>query len=89
MTSIHDLAAVEALCREGKIDPRQLRRLRNAFYRDCRGATAALEELPAAETARYRALVIGTLPQFAGGIFASIADGNSSIVTLPVNGARA
>jgi 23S rRNA (adenine2503-C2)-methyltransferase len=57
MTSIHDLAAVEALCREGKIDPRQLRRLRNAFYRDCRGATAALEELPAARRDSFAAAV--------------------------------
>jgi len=38
-----------------------------------------MEELPAAEIARYRALVIGTLPQFAGGIFASIADGWDSV----------
>ncbi len=38
-----------------------------------------MEGVPAADIARYRALVIGTLPQFAGGTFALLTDGWDSV----------
>ena len=38
-----------------------------------------MEGVPAAEIARLRALVIGTLPQFAGGNFMTLADGWDSV----------
>lgn len=38
-----------------------------------------MEEVPAAEIARYRALVISTLPQFAGGQFITLTDGFDSV----------
>ena len=38
-----------------------------------------MEGVPAAEVARLRALVIGTLPQFAGGNFVTLADGWDSV----------
>ena len=38
-----------------------------------------MEGVPAAEIARYRAHVIGTLPQFAGGTFATLAEGWDSV----------
>ena len=38
-----------------------------------------MEEVPAEEIARFRAHVIGTLPQFAGGIFSILSDGWDSV----------
>lgn len=38
-----------------------------------------MEEVPAAEIARYRALVISTLPQFVGGHFTTLTDGMDSV----------
>lgn len=38
-----------------------------------------MEEVPAAEIARYRALVVSTLPQFAGGNFTTLSEGFDSI----------
>ncbi|MDB5538829.1 MAG: phosphotransferase enzyme family protein, partial [Devosia sp.] len=38
-----------------------------------------MEGVPAAEIARFRALVIGTLPQFAGGIFVPLTGGWDSV----------
>lgn len=38
-----------------------------------------MEGLPAAEIARFRALVIGTLPQFAGGTFTTLTGGWDSV----------
>jgi len=38
-----------------------------------------MEEVPAAEIARYRALVVSTLPQFVGGNFATLTDGFDSV----------
>ncbi|MGV3491321.1 MAG: phosphotransferase family protein [Devosia sp.] len=38
-----------------------------------------MEEVPAAEIARYRAQVIGTLPQFVGGQFTTLTDGWDSV----------
>lgn len=38
-----------------------------------------MKGVPAAEIARLRALVIGTLPQFAGGTFATLGDGWDSV----------
>ncbi len=38
-----------------------------------------MEEVPAAEIARYRALVVSTLPQFVGGNFATLSDGFDSV----------
>src|SRR5689334_12250766 len=38
-----------------------------------------MEEVPAAEIARYRALVVSTLPQFVGGNFSTLTDGFDSV----------
>jgi hypothetical protein len=38
-----------------------------------------MEEVPAAEIARYRALVVSTLPQFVGGNFTTLTDGFYSV----------
>ncbi|WP_423065924.1 phosphotransferase family protein [Devosia sp. CN2-171] len=38
-----------------------------------------MEEVPAAEIARYRALVVSTLPQFVGGNFTTLTDGFDSV----------
>lgn len=38
-----------------------------------------MEEVPAAEIARYRALVVSTLPQFVGGNFTTLSDGFDSV----------
>lgn len=55
MMSIHDIAGVDARCRELGIDPFQLKRFRNAFYKKHVGAETALNELPAAQRARFAA----------------------------------
>ncbi len=47
MPSIHDRAALEAYCRQARLDPQHLRRLRNAFYKRGQTAEEALRELPA------------------------------------------
>ncbi len=45
MPSIHDLRAVESLCRRHKLDPNRLRALRNAFYKRHRPFDQALREI--------------------------------------------
>ena len=52
MISIHDIAAVDVLCRRHKIEPERLRRLRNAFYKKRLSAEFALRELVEAERAQ-------------------------------------
>jgi 23S rRNA (adenine2503-C2)-methyltransferase len=51
MISIHDLSAVERFARRHKIDPQDLRRLRNAFYKRRLPSAAALAELQRAPRA--------------------------------------
>jgi 23S rRNA (adenine2503-C2)-methyltransferase len=48
MISIHDTRAIDQLWRRHKLDPGELRRLRNAFYKQQRATTDALAELSAA-----------------------------------------
>lgn len=46
MISIHDIAGIDAWCRERQLDLYPLRRLRNAFYKKQAGSESALRELP-------------------------------------------
>jgi 23S rRNA (adenine2503-C2)-methyltransferase len=45
MTSIHDTTGIESLRRRYRIDPDQLRRLRNAFYKKRQSAKSAVDEI--------------------------------------------
>lgn len=45
--SIHDVEAVDDFCRGRRIDPHRLKRLRHRFFKQFRGADAALAEIPA------------------------------------------
>jgi 23S rRNA (adenine2503-C2)-methyltransferase len=46
MTSIHDAAGLEIIRKRVRLDPDQLRQLRNSFYKKKRSATEVLEVLP-------------------------------------------
>jgi 23S rRNA (adenine2503-C2)-methyltransferase len=46
MPSIHDLAALEVLRGQGRIEPNHLRRVRNAFYKKHLTSAEALQQLP-------------------------------------------
>lgn len=46
MIDVHDIAGIEALRRDLKIDPHRLKRFRVQFYKNHRGAERALEEIP-------------------------------------------
>jgi 23S rRNA (adenine2503-C2)-methyltransferase len=48
MSDLHDIAGIERLRRELRIDPHHVKRLRRAFYKNCRNREAALLELPEA-----------------------------------------
>ncbi|MHC4994987.1 MAG: 23S rRNA (adenine(2503)-C(2))-methyltransferase RlmN [Planctomycetota bacterium] len=61
MTSVHDIAATEAFCRERGIDPHRLRRFRNAFYKKHRGPEAVGEFEPADAEAFERAFALTEL----------------------------
>ncbi len=52
MTSIHDDDALESMRSQLRIDPDQIRRLRNAFYKKHRTAEESLDELPSDMRAR-------------------------------------
>src|SRR5436305_247673 len=46
MNHIHDTAALERIRRRLRIEPEQVRRLRNAFYKKRQTSEEALEQLP-------------------------------------------
>src|SRR5688500_15555472 len=55
MISIHDDAALEHVRSRAKLEPHLLRQLRSRFYRKGESTQAALDVLPAAQQAIFRA----------------------------------
>jgi 23S rRNA (adenine2503-C2)-methyltransferase len=53
MHSIHDIVALQQLRCQYRVEPNQLRRLRNAFYKKNRTAQEALEQLPESLRAKW------------------------------------
>jgi len=53
MQSIHDTIALEEIRRRRRIEPNDLRRMRNAFYKDRRTAQDALDRIPAEQRSAF------------------------------------
>src|SRR4051794_35871499 len=61
MASIHDNTALEKLCRQERIEPDHLRRLRNSFYKKHQPAEEALRQLSEAQRAALGAVAFHSL----------------------------